>query len=262
MSNHEIKFFNSTLGGYDDCFYLKLYAPDGFQLMIYNISNSPDLELEGTFSGDVFDVSPGASMLFIVEKTIESKLGEPYNSCLKNVSTFTLNKTLIDHLIQEKQDYNQENCLSLCFELDYLKKNSCGCIADMGQVWDECYLNQKNPIKDCVYNSRMNFFKKSVMNECTQYCPKLCDSTSYSVSSSTTIMFDDSDTNYAEIRVYYRNLRFTVITQDAKMNISDLISNIGGTVSLFVGLSFVSLFETIELIFEIILVNFNKINNQ
>ncbi len=54
-----------------------------------------------------------------------------------------------------------------------------------------------------------------------------------------------------EIYVYYRSLKYTSITQQAKMKWEQLISNLGGYLSLFVGLSFVSLFEITEIFVEI-----------
>ena len=56
--------------------------------------------------------------------------------------------------------------------------------------------------------------------------------------------------NYTTIQVYYRSLKYTWIGEQAKMNIFDIISNIGGTLGLFVGLSFVSLFEITEILLE------------
>jgi hypothetical protein len=41
----------------------------------------------------------------------------------------------------------------------------------------------------------------------------------------------------------------------------DMLSNVGGTLGLFVGLSFVSLFEILEIIIEIIFSIFTKIMN-
>ena len=41
----------------------------------------------------------------------------------------------------------------------------------------------------------------------------------------------------------------------------DMLSNVGGTLGLFVGLSFVSLFEILEIIIEIIFSVFTKMKN-
>ena len=52
--------------------------------------------------------------------------------------------------------------------------------------------------------------------------------------------------------IYYESLEYTLINQKSKMDVFDLISNIGGNLGLFIGISFLSLAEFIELFIEII----------
>ena len=62
------------------------------------------------------------------------------------------------------------------------------------------------------------------------------------------------------IRIYYQDLSYNLITQKPKQKLFDLISMIGGTFGLFIGVSFLSLPEIIILLFEIffVLINFEK----
>jgi hypothetical protein len=53
-----------------------------------------------------------------------------------------------------------------------------------------------------------------------------------------------------KLRVYYQSLKYTSITQIPKTKVFDLISNLGGTLGLFIGVSFVTLFEFGELLIE------------
>ena len=53
------------------------------------------------------------------------------------------------------------------------------------------------------------------------------------------------------IWINYKSLKYTHITQKKKMSMYDLISNVGGTLGLFAGVSFVSLFEITEILLEI-----------
>jgi hypothetical protein len=68
--------------------------------------------------------------------------------------------------------------------------------------------------------------------------------------------------NLTTIQVYYRNLKYTFITQQAKMHVFDIISNIGGTLGLFVGMSFVTLFEATEIFIESVYLRLNRIFNK
>jgi len=58
----------------------------------------------------------------------------------------------------------------------------------------------------------------------------------------------------AGIYVYYSSLKYILITEQSQMHIIDLILNVGGTLGLFIGVSFVSLFEISEIILEIIMI--------
>jgi hypothetical protein len=58
----------------------------------------------------------------------------------------------------------------------------------------------------------------------------------------------------AGIYVYYSSLKYILITEQSQMHIIDLILNEGGTLGLFIGVSFVSLFEISKIILEIIMI--------
>ena len=64
----------------------------------------------------------------------------------------------------------------------------------------------------------------------------------------------------AAVRIYYDELRETVINQEAKMSWTDLVSNIGGSLGLFLGMSFLSIVEFIELFIRTILIILKKDN--
>ena len=67
--------------------------------------------------------------------------------------------------------------------------------------------------------------------------------------------------SYLEICVYFENLEYTEIRQEIKTTIIDLISNIGGLLGLFLGMSFLSFFEFLELFAQIIWILFHKNNS-
>ncbi len=90
------------------------------------------------------------------------------------------------------------------------------------------------------------------------YCPLECDSVSFSVQINTFKALFFTDPNVAYFKIFYRSLKYTLITQKPKMLPFDVISNVGGTLGLFVGLSFVSLFEITEMVIEVILIMLRK----
>ena len=54
--------------------------------------------------------------------------------------------------------------------------------------------------------------------------------------------------------VFNLNLEYNLIEQMAKTNSFDMVSNIGGTIGLFTGFSFLSIVEMIEILMKIIYV--------
>ena len=94
----------------------------------------------------------------------------------------------------------------------------------------------------CTFDKKLKFFEKTVLEKCRDYCPLECDSKTYSVSYN----FARREP-YTTIVVYYRSLKYTLVSQEPKMRQFDLVSNVGGIFGLFIGISFVTLFEIFEI---------------
>jgi hypothetical protein len=128
-----------------------------------------------------------------------------------------------------------------------------------------------------------HFIKNKVDDECLKQCPLECDSIEYdllisSASSlskqayqlyqpiidNSTSRFDEFNLTYEEIKerllilnIYYSKLSYIKISESPKTSIIDLLSNLGGTLGLYVGISFLSLIEIVEIMLEIIFISFN-----
>ena len=70
------------------------------------------------------------------------------------------------------------------------------------------------------------------------------DKSLFNATSSDTKLEDD----FASIKIYYDELKYTMIDQIPKMDVTSLISDIGGNLGLFLVLSICSLMEVLELI--------------
>ena len=64
------------------------------------------------------------------------------------------------------------------------------------------------------------------------------------------------------ISIYYVKKSYELIKQIPKMQPFDLVSSVGGTLSLFIGISFLTLVEIIEILFEISIIFINKMKNK
>jgi hypothetical protein len=189
MTNHSIPIKNSTSGGEFDFYQLVIYAPYGLLVWIQNKSSIPKIHRKK------IHLSPGLLNYIEVERTFESKLEEPYNNCLKDVSYFKKNKTLIDYFLNRSLSYSQENCLDLCFNLFYIQENPCECKeSELGNVFEECWLiKEKASYSNCTWKYRTNFTKNDLVEKCSDYCPLECDSMTFSYSIST---YNRSNSDY------------------------------------------------------------------
>ena len=108
----------------------------------------------------------------------------------------------------------------------------------------------------------INIYLKIIQNglDCYSECPEECDSIKYE----TLHTFTKSSSNINNLvvfNIFYPSLYYTVIDQIPKMNSFDFISNLGGNFGLFIGISFLSFAEFIELFIEIILIFFKRDNS-
>lgn len=125
----------------------------------------------------------------------------------------------------------------------------------------------------------VEFFSNDVKTLCPNDCPPECDSLTYTTQLSTStypsavygdllvkknsairarfnnrtnVTLEELRRNILAINVYYATMSYQSISESEKMNYVDLISTVGGTLGLFLGMSFLSFFEFIDLILHII----------
>ena len=107
----------------------------------------------------------------------------------------------------------------------------------------------------------INIYLKIYQNglDCYSECSEECDSIKYETSHTFTKSSSKID-NLVAFNIFYPSLDYTVIDQIPKMDLFDFISNLGGNFGLFIGISFLSFAEFIELFIEIILILFKRNN--
>lgn len=72
------------------------------------------------------------------------------------------------------------------------------------------------------------------------------------------VSYEMFKTSMSKIEIYYGELKYTHITQKPSVSFVEMVTNVGGALSLFLGASIMSFFEIIELaqiIFATILLN-------
>lgn len=183
MINRTVPFLDSTIGGRDDCLKLVFKIEINLEFWIHESDDRPRIELFENHDNPIF-VSGGTESHLSIEKTVDTKLGEPYNHCLENVSLFDKNKTIINYIQSINESYKQIKCFELCFDLNYLQNDSCHCRnVSLGNVWINCWVNIRNnkTLSDCVRGAKEQFYQRTLNEVCSEYCPLECESITYSV---------------------------------------------------------------------------------
>jgi len=128
MFNKTMPIKKSKRSGRQEGLYIDLYFNKTYKdnrLIIY-IHNHTIMPLAIYNKG--FYVSLGTYNYFVLSSVYDQKLGYPYNNCLKDISEFKFNKTIINYMVNYKQwIYSQKECESLCLNLKYNEISNCSC---------------------------------------------------------------------------------------------------------------------------------------
>jgi len=202
---------------------------------------------------------PGTSNYFKLEKTIETKLGYPFNYCWnrKNLP----DTPLVRKLSEANITYRQANCFELCFQ-NFVENYA------LEQKISEEEARDKDEVQN--YDKETN---------CNKLCPLECESTQYKITQSmfTLADFGDSEDESSDtilfiknklnktinsteefkrstllIKIPYNSFKYTKISQTPKTTLSALVSNLGGSSGLFLDISFMSACRAIGFILAII----------
>ena len=229
-------------------------------------------------------LSTGNFYFFQVERVFTEQLEEPYNNCLKDINTFEKNKTIIKHILNLKRTYTQKDCFYFCSNLYALEESNCSCNSSLEQFTKICLRKPQDEwdnIKRCIADYLAKFRREYQYEYCYEYCPLECDSISYEIIPySQSLLIDDMEKNvsivraalyrqnfssykelkrhYLAVNIYYKNLKYDLIMQEPKIELFVFISNIGGILGLFLGISFLSFIEILEILVESIYILYSK----
>lgn len=252
---------------------------DGFHVVIHNHSSDP--RYYGGISLDGCEISPGFSTNLILNRVFNYKLEKPFNNCFKNLTTVdSFDSDIFRFMIKSfEYSYRQKDCVDFCIGKEFIKQ----CKLDIDlmtyiNIWENYKLNYT--IIECIINVYNNLVNGRINDVCVPVCPLECDSISYETSTSFSkfpkqlyanelkthpkikskfppghqITYDDLSKSMIAFNVFYNDLRYTKISQIPKTVMVDLISDMGGILGLFIGISFLSFGELVEMILEVIFI--------
>ena len=210
------------------------------------------------------DVTTGTETNIAVKKRIIEIKDYPYSDCV------TKNNEKIDgnvfddkyFLIFKRSNlkYRSSDCLTYCYQKEIYRK--CGCIDFYGT-----FNNIENLTLDYCVSSNpecLSNIKASGIDLCIGKCPRECDYIKFDLTTSfsnypskseynnivnNTPLNNGSFTyinNFVKVNVFYADTQYELITESPAISAVNLLSDLGGTLGLFLGFSMLSFIEVIE----------------
>ena len=164
----------------------------------------------------------GYSYEIMVTKSVVKKLGYPYNDCEVDTHETYRQINCIEACIYEKNAFNYNCSLSVGF---YAKSEL-----------EDC---RKMKTSDGIYKDQ----KEIIQAKCLNYCPKECETTSYSIDM---LELKDQSNSQLKLRIFYSDFNYKLTSEYPKMTIFNLIGTIGGILGVFIGFQLLTLVELFE----------------
>lgn len=200
----------------------------------------------------------------IISKTKTKLLPKPFNECYEDLtSPEKFDSIFYKKTLESNYTYRQVDCLNICVQ-DYIIK-ACNCSDSVvPNLYNTRYCTSVFE-SACVYKARLTLYsppEADTLASFYQYCPLECSSETYQISASTndfpslmyvdalknntlvnsnlallnkTLTYDNLKKNFLWVNIYYDQSVYTSITQTPSQQIVDLMSNIGGTMGLYIG---------------------------
>jgi hypothetical protein len=243
------------------------------------VSNS---SLKSMFENEI-SVTTGAETSVILQRTFLNQLPYPYSNChIQTNQNPNIESEIYKKIIQSNFSYTQRDCAIMCYQFTIEQKCKCYDLLFppinaqiQCEVSDSCYVNQANGYS--------NNLTESDAYKCIKSCPIECSKEIFTYTTSQvnslsqdfaenylnhevikskfvdrTPTFNDIKNGLVSLKIYYDTLSYTEIQESPSITEISLVSNIGGTLGLFLGISLLSFIEIFEILFEIIFIMFKK----
>ena len=171
-----------------------------------------------------------------INQVISESLAKPYTNCTPKEVTTRSSSDLIKRTYKFNGIYQNSRCQFLCKFKYYAETYNCsysGLYETNSSLNCHEYVNNRENDPDII--------------KCLSTCPFECKTNAYIVNHLTS----KNKFGSTIILMSYENQAVTFLDQTPKTTIDDLISKLGGTLGLFVGLKLLSFVDILEFSFEI-----------
>ena len=231
---------------------------------------------------DGIQIAPGYSTsISILDRSFKQTLPQPYSNCLiesadKTRSYSGAQSELFKLISASDYQYTSSLCYLQCTQQVLISQCNCTDASDLSLFTaQKCVTQTQAMCKSNVYENTIktnDFIEKT----CAPQCPLECyqNQIAYTMSStelipkigidyieSKSVISEDFVTKPIEletarrsfniITVYYNSLSYTISSESPQMTVVSMLANLGGNLSLFMGVSLFSLCEIVEILVEI-----------
>lgn len=215
--------------------------------------------------------------LAINDRVYAFRLPKPYSNCdieAGSEKSFKSDSIWYNKMVENKINYNQEGCIDICIEDYFISKCNCSVYGYLKDSLQNIPCNTSEEY-DCFDTATKHENEQII--DCYKTCPLECKEETYEISISQTRLAGDiylskfkneskylssfpeqkldAETlahNLVRVNIYYDTLHYTEIIESPSITLVWLLSSIGGSLSLFLGLSVLSVVEMFEITIEIL----------
>ena len=229
------------------------------------------------YISDGIYVMPGTLTSIVVDRKFMVSLPKPYSNCeISNDLPPKLQSDLYKMIYNSEYEYNQQLCFKQCIQQRTF--DVCNCTNP--SYVSLFHYEQCSDVNGLNYSleifRKYNNLDEYVHKFCEPMCPLECNLTDYHMTVASLQLIGDyyvdliqekpnlmkdfvkrsldartARDSVASVQIFYESLSYTMSTEIPKMDLVSLFSNIGGTLSLLLGVSVFSVFEIVEVMMEI-----------
>ena len=247
----------------------------GLKMFIHNASFVPS-----SFDS-ALSIESGKETSIAVQRTFSSNLPAPYTDCTdsSNAHKYALYRSIVNSL---NKTYQRRDCFLLVYQKALIKACNCQSVCQrpvftapfcLDIVQYSCYVE---------FTQDFSVHSALIFEEYSAECPYECDTVTFdsqvsvldypnevyhstyvnstyfnSIESQFGIdmsSLDEYKKHFYLINVFYSSTQYTLITESPQMTLTGLLSNLGGSLGMFLGFSVFTLVEVFEILIEIILI--------
>jgi hypothetical protein len=252
-------------------FSLDLYLDYPIELDKYNIEKgvfvSIDDQIVNVYNDfdDLIDVSTGVETNIFLKRSVFTRYPRPYSNCRFDHARKGFK--YYDKIIEAGYSYSQSICLSFC------RHEKQGCILPFSSIRIPnrtfCEINDSRNIS---YAYKKNEY---IPIECFEECPLECKTTSFDytvttfkypkylangnyeqliakglINANQTEIIGNTLNSVVRLKIYFGSMNYLEYSELPSISIFSLVSNLGGTLGIFLGMSLLSFTEIIEVFFK------------